>query len=126
MSLATAIYARAQADATLAALIGGATAPRIYPVQAPQAATAPYVVWQGIGSLPDNTHSEASSATERMVQFACFAATQREALALREALVAAFDGVDLANGDNGTLDDDNRDDFDEPANLYRADADFTF
>ena len=126
MNLAESIYARAKADGTLSTLIGGATAPRIYPVNVPQGAVVPYVVWQGIGSDPGITHGEASGATERMVQFACFAETLDAAIDLRSALVDAFDSIALGNGDNGTLEDDNREDYDDAVELYRADADFIF
>lgn len=122
MSLGTSIYSALSVDAALLALVST----RIYKITAPQGTAAPYIVWQGIGSDPGITHSGPAGAIERMVQFACFAATPEAATAVREALVAALDGVELANGDNGTLEDDNRDGYDDAVNLYRADADFIF
>lgn len=122
MNLAVAIFTALQANAALVALVGD----RIYPGNGPDNQTAPYIIWQGVGSDPGAVHTGATGATERIVQFACFAETPEGAIAVREALVAALDGVTLANGDNGTLDDDNRDDFDEAAQLYRCDADFHF
>lgn len=122
MSLGSSIYATLIADSAVAALVSD----RVYKVRAPQGVLAPYVVWQGIGSDPGVTHTGPSGATERLVQFACFAATAEAASTLRDAVVAALDGVALPNGDNGTLEDDNRDSYEEPVNLYRADADFLF
>ena len=122
MSLGSSIYAALLADAAVNALVSD----RIYKLRAPQGVLAPYVVWQGIGSDPGVTHTGPSGATERLVQFACFAVTAEGASDLRDAVVAALDGVELANGDNGTLEDDNRESYEEPVSLYRADADFLF
>lgn len=122
MSLANSIYATLSANAPLVALVGK----RIYLGNGPDNPVAPYIIWQGIGADPGQVHTGATGATERLMQFACFAETPEGAIAVRDALVAALDGVTLANGDNGTLEDDNRDDFDEAAQLYRCDADFHF
>ena len=122
MNIGTAIYTALSANAPLVALVGS----RIYKLTAPQGAVAPYVVWQGISSNPGAVHVGATGATERIYQFACFAATAEAATAVREALIAAIDGVALGNGDTGTLEDDARDDYDEALQLYRADADFHF
>lgn len=122
MTLADAIFTALQADAALVALVKD----RVYPVNGPDNPVAPYIIWQGVGSDPGAVHSGATGATERLIQFACFDETAEGAIAIREALIAAIDGVTLGNGDNGTLEDDNRDDFDEVAQLYRCDADFHF
>lgn len=122
MTTAEAIYAKLAATTAVTDLVST----RIYPVTAPEGATAPYVIFQGIASDPAVTHAESAGATFRLFQFACFAATFEAADALRAAVVAALDGVDLANGDNGTLEDDARDDYDDVAALYRCDADITF
>jgi len=45
------VYDSLKADATLTALIGGSTAPRIYAFQAPEGATLPYVIFQVIGGF---------------------------------------------------------------------------
>ena len=126
MSLGAAIYAQAQASAGLTALLGTGSAIRFYKLNPPQGVAAPYIIWQGVTSIPGTVHIGATGATERIIQFACFAATSAGAQALRDALIAAFDGITLSNGDNGTLEDDSRDDYDEAVQLYRADADFHF
>ena len=127
MSLGAAIFTRASTEAGLTALIGSGADARIYKLQIPQGgATAPYIIWQGVTSIPGAVHTGPTGATERIMQFACFATTPEEASAVRTALIAAFDGITLDNGDNGTLEDDSRDDYDTAVQLYRADADFHF
>ena len=122
MNITDAIYATLAANAPLVALVGK----RIYLVKGPDNAVAPYIIWQGVGSDPGAVHTGATGATERLFQFSCFAENPEDAVELRETLVAALDGVLLGSGDNGTLEDDTRDDFDEAAQLYRCDADFHF
>jgi hypothetical protein len=123
MTLFDALYSKLTGTAAVTAIVG---ATGVYPVTIGQGVAAPYVIFSGLGSVPDQSHTGASDAVMRMVQFACFAPTFEQAAALRAAVVAALDGVALDNGDVGTLDDDNRDDFDDAANLYRCDADMTF
>lgn len=96
----------------------------VYPVRIPQGADAPYVIFQNIGSDPGVTHNEPAGATEHLFQFACFASTYEEAVALRDAVVAALDGQALETGDNPTLEDSRDGELDAAVNLFRADADF--
>lgn len=120
MSAASAIVAKLEATAAVTTLAGT----RIYSVSAPDDPTAPYIVFQQIAADPGVSHAGAAGATERMFQFACFAATPKAARALRDAVVAALDGVELDNGDNPTLEDERDAEKDDVAKLYRADADF--
>ena len=83
----------------------------------------PYVVYQQIASSPDQSHSGPSGATERTYQFACFAATAFDAIALRDAVIAALDGVALATGEVPTLQDERDGNFDESVETFRADCD---
>lgn len=96
---------------------------RIYPVTAPDGISAPHIIWQQIFAAPDQTLVGASSAAHRAFQFACFAPDFESSQALRDAVIAALDGVALSTGEIPTLEDE-RSDFDEAANLHRADADF--
>lgn len=123
MSLGSDIYDRAKAATAFNTLIGGSTAPRIYPTTAPQGATVPYVIWQQITATPAETHSDATLVRHNLVQFACFAETFEEADALREALITAYDNVELTGGDSPTL-QDVRDGYEDAVSLYRCDADF--
>lgn len=115
-----AIVTALAANAPLVALVST----RIYSVSAPDDTPAPYVVFQHIASDPGATHNELTGATERMFQFACFGATPTAARAVRDAVITALDGVELANGDNPTLEDERDAEKDDAAKLYRADADF--
>jgi hypothetical protein len=120
MSAVAAIVTKLEATAGVTDLCST----RIYSVAAPDGASAPYVVFQQIAASPGVSHGEASGATERMFQIACFAASPKAARALRDAVIAALDGEELSNGDNPTLEDERDSEKDDAANLYRADADF--
>jgi hypothetical protein len=126
MTLGSAIFTQAQAASGLTDLLGTGSAMRFYKLNPPQGVAAPYIIWQGIGGRPATVHGAAVSLSFASVQFACFATTPEGASALRKALIAAFDNVLLGNSQRGTLQDDNRDDYEEAVNLYRADADFVF
>jgi len=121
MTSAAALFAKLSATAEVTDLVGD----RIYPVRPEQGAAAPYIIFQQIGGDPGNTHNEAAGATIRMFQFACFALTFEDANALRDLVIAALDNADLENGDSPSLDDERDADFEESANVYRADADFS-
>lgn len=120
MTTAEAIYSKLAAATAVAALVGSG----IYPLQAPQGASFPYVIFQHIGSTVAATHKEAASSNLRLFQFASFAATYEAATALRDAVTAALDTNALDTGESPTLDDERDADFDEVANVYRADCDF--
>lgn len=121
MTLGEAIYAKATSTPALVALIEQ----RIYPISIQETVRMPHVIWQAIAATPATTHNEPAQKRHTLVQFACFAGTYEEAVAVREAVIAAFDNVTLATGDIGIL-EDAREDFDEASDLYRADADLLF
>ena len=120
MTTSEAVYTALAANAAVAAIVGTG----IYPVRAPQGTSAPYVVFQQVGSDPADTHREAAGAIHRMFQFACFATTYEAAVALRDAVTAALDSVALSTGESPTFEDERDGDFDDAIELYRADADF--
>jgi len=122
MTLQDAIYAKLSGTTAITNLVGT----KIYPITAAEGESGPYIIFQTIASTPAQTHAEPAGAIFRLVQFACFASTYEAANALRAAVVAALDGVTLDNGDNGTLEDDSREEFDDAAHLFRCDADITF
>lgn len=122
MSLATEIYTALSGSSAVAALVST----RIYPGMAPTAVTAPYIIFQQIASDPDACHQGAAGAVHRMFQFACFADSFLAAETLRDAVIAALDGVPLASGESPTLEGDRAGDFDEAVELHRADCDFLF
>lgn len=121
MSTAAALYAKLAADTAVAAIVGT----DIFPLTVAQGTAAPYIIFQQIGSDPAVTHGEAAGATHRAFQFACFAATYEGAIALRDAVIAALDTVALSTGESPTLTDERDGDYDDAAELHRADCDFS-
>lgn len=121
MSTAAAIRTALTANAGVTALCGT----RIYAITAPDGVTSAHVIYQQISSDPAAVHVGASGISHRLYQFACFAGTYEGTAALRDAVIAALDGVELSNGETPSLQDERDFDFDDGVNLYRADADFT-
>lgn len=119
MSVFEAIYSKLLADETFSPIVDG----RIYHVHASQKVRAPYVIITPITSDPAQVHSGASEIKHVLFQFSCFAASFSAAIEMRDALIAALDGVALGNGDIPTLQDE-RSSFEEAVELHRADCDF--
>src|SRR5436190_208789 len=90
--LAESIFSRLRAVATLAG-------ESVFPVIAPEAQAAPYIVWQEISSVPDIVHDGASTSGRRVVQFSCVGNTYKEARNLGAQVVAALDSITLAGGE---------------------------
>lgn len=120
MMTPTALYSLLVADAPLLALVST----RIYPSQAPQGVTAPYIVWFRIASRPMQTHGEPTQNQFDLVQFSIFASTFTATEAIALALVTALDGVALSTGDIPTLQNRRDGGYISAVNLYRMDADF--
>jgi hypothetical protein len=119
---AAAIYARLIATAGITAIVGQ----RIYPLDAPEGETAPHIIYQQLYATPAQSLTGATASAHRLYQFSCFvprASGFAAAQALRQLVINALDGVALSTGDIPTLEDE-RDDYDEAARLFRADADF--
>jgi hypothetical protein len=116
----SALVAALTANTAVAAFIG---ADGLYFVTVPAGAGFPYVVYQQIASSPDQCHVGASAVTERTYQFACFAGTAAQAIELRDAVIAALDGVALSTGEVPTLQDERDGNFDENVEVFRADCD---
>jgi hypothetical protein len=117
----SALVAALTANTAVAAFIG---ADGLYFVTVPAGAGFPYVVYQQIASSPDQCHAGPSAVTERTYQFACFAGTAAQAIELRDAVIAALDGVALSTGEVPTLQDERDGNFDENVEVFRADCDF--
>lgn len=117
----SAIRAKLVADSPVSAIAGA----KIYAITSPQGTAGPHVIIQQISSDPAGVHVGASGIALRQYQVACFASTYEVTAALRDAVIAALDGVALSTGEVPSLDDERDFDFDDGANLYRADADFT-
>jgi len=116
-----ALVAALTADTNVAAFIG---TDGLYFGTVPAGQSLPYVAYQQIASSPDQSHVGPSGATERTYQFSCHAATAAQALELRDAIIAALDGVALSTGEVPTLQDERDGPFDETVETFRADCDF--
>ena len=123
MTLDEAIFTALSAHAGVTAIAGD----RSYPVQAPQSAAAPMVVWQRISSTPVNTHDGAAELDNVLVQFACYAPTFTQAHDLRRAVRAALESVTLGNSASGIVANvrDGIEDAPTPP-LFRSDVDIEF
>lgn len=121
MNLGEAIYAACIGNADLKALVGT----RVYPSRAPSDVQGRHIIWQIVSGTLATTLNEAAGSSIVLVQFSAFASSRSDAAAVRDTLIAALDAVTLSNGDRGVL-EDIREDYDEGADLYRADADISF
>lgn len=123
MTLDEAIFTVLSSNAGVAAICGD----RSYPVQAPQTAAAPYVVWQRISSTPVNTHDGAAELDTVLVQFSCYGLTFTQAHDLRRAVRSALESVALGNGAVGIV-ANVRDGFEDAPTppLFRSDVDIEF
>ena len=86
MTIEVGIYTKLAAAATDAGN-------RIYPVEAPQKATLPYIVWQRISASRDFTHSGPDGLAEPRFQFTCLAATPKAAKTLADQVRIALNGA---------------------------------
>ena len=123
MSLESSIFsALSDAASSTAALIGSSGACRAYAGNAPAGTSVPYAVFLHIASDPDRTHDGASSISNDLVQFSCFARTAQEARELCDAIIADLDNIALSTGAKPIL-QDRRNSFETAVDLHRADAD---
>ena len=85
-TLAAAFVAVLKSAAPVAAL----ASTRIFPDSAPQGTPAPYVVFSELSTVPEESQSDCNGLDGSNVEFACYADTTREAIALRSAVRAAL------------------------------------
>ena len=82
-TLAAAFVAVIKSAAPVAAIAGT----RIYPdSDVPEGASVPYVVYSELSTVPEESQAECNGLDGSNVEFACYADTTREAIALRKAL----------------------------------------
>jgi len=109
------------ADSGVTAIAGT----NIFAITAPQGIASPHAIIQQVSADPARQHTGSSGIALRSFQVACFGSTFELTISLRNAVIAALDGVELSSGESASVDDERDFDFDDGANLYRADADFT-
>lgn len=94
MALRTVIHDTLQAAPAVTALLGVGATLRHYPVRAPQGVTTPYLVSQIVASRAADTHGSGTDGEDTMdealVQFTALAADNDSALAILQAVRAAF------------------------------------
>ena len=123
MTLDEAIFTALSAHAGITAIAGD----RSYPVEAPQSAVAPYVVWQRVSTVPINSHDGPAALDQTSVQFACYAETFTAAHDLRNAVRAALEDVTLGNSARGIVTNIRDTKESEPVPpLFRSDVDIDF
>lgn len=124
MTAQSAIFARlSDPTSATAAIVGSGSTARVYPEIAPDLAARPYVVFHQVALEPANTLTGTFEVANRLFQFSCFATTFAAAVALRDAVTADLDDIELANGDTPIV-QDQRSGYEEVVDLHRADVDF--
>lgn len=120
MSLASDIFFKLSTDTGVGALLGADSTCKVYPVIAPPLLVAPYAVWKVITSDPQTTHdAEPAGLDEIFLQFSIIGRTASEAIEIRKAIRAVFDGGTLPSG-QPTIIDAEHDQFDQTVELYHA------
>lgn len=123
MTLDEAIFTALSAHTGITAIAGD----RSYPVEAPQSAVAPYVVWQRVSTVPINSHDGPAALDQTSVQFACYAETFTAANDLRNAVRSALEDVTLGNSASGIVTNIRDTKESEPVPpLFRSDVDIDF
>ncbi len=100
---------------------------RVYALEAPQGAVAPYLVVQKISAPRSHTHQGADGLVVARFQFTCVATTYKGAKDVAEELRAALDGKAVTMGTtevSAAFYDDEIDDQDPDAKLYWVQADY--
>lgn len=100
MVIEEALYEHLKTNAGVSALVGS----RIYPIEAPQEATQPYIVYQRISGPRLRSHGGPSGLAHPRFQFTGVAATYPSLRSVMNALRAAFDGFRGVMGGGGGVD----------------------
>lgn len=87
-TLQTRLYNKIKATNAINSLIGGATAPRFYPVQAPERAAYPYVTYSTISRVPFDAVDAYSGRNQTRVQLDCWGQDYTSTRTLADALTA--------------------------------------
>jgi hypothetical protein len=121
--ISASMHAALTGDAGVAALVGA----RVYPVQAPQEAPAPFIVFGRVATQRFPTLDDRRGLAQPRIEVGCWAETFDAARALANAVRLALDGL------RGTVAgievlatrlDAERDDRNDEAHLYRCGLEF--
>lgn len=123
-AIETVLYSTVTAAAGVTALVGT----RVYPVRAPQEATAPYVTYRRVSDLPHLTHGLESDSGAGRWQFDCYAPTYAQVKAVAQALKDALNGQRVTAAGGERMVAMNRGELDLPfeseLGYYRTTVDF--
>lgn len=115
------------ADASIAAVVGT----RIYPIKIPQGVAAASLVYTKVSARPDHHMSGASGLARPRLQLDAWAPTADAALWLADLVRERLDGYSGTMGSGGAAVTvqgvffaDEREDFDDAANLFRMSRDY--
>ena len=97
-----------------------ATGGRVYPVVAPALPTSPFMVYERISAIPQNSMSETASLINSRVQIDVYSQTYSEAQTVAAAVVTAMNGWSYQNVRLMS-----RDLFDFETRLHGVSADFS-
>ncbi len=116
-----AIRTQLAADATVTALLAG----RMFPAVAPQGTITPFLVYQVISDVPENTFMGDSSnrLSNFRVQIDCYSKSYLEAHAAAAAVDAVLSAID--SPDLSCWRESSRDLYDDEAQLHRVSSDFS-
>lgn len=96
---------------------------QVYAMQAEKNKRPPYIVWQDISGVPQNTHEDVATIKKSLVQIACYSTVSAAAAkAIRSDAIAALEGN---HSDGPIYVSIERDSFDDDAAAFRADVDVT-
>lgn len=119
MTAGEAVVALLAADSAVVAIVGA----RMYPNVAPQGAAAPFLVYQVISDVPENSLADNSPRLSSIrLQVDCYSPRYLQAHALAEAVEAKL--VAASTPDFSAWRDTTRDLFDAEAQMHRVSTDF--
>lgn len=119
MTAGEAVVALLAADSAVVAIVGA----RMYPNVAPQGAAAPFLVYQVISDVPENSLADTSPRLSNIrLQVDCYSTRYLQAHALAEAVEAKL--VAASTPDFSAWRDTTRDLFDAEAQMHRVSTDF--
>lgn len=105
-------------DASITALVGT----RAFAVMTTQHPATPYLFWQRIATVPQDSHDATAQLVENTVQVTCVGSSYADAAAVRAAVKAVMEGNHAAGPATWS---NEQDIFSNDANLFSCTVDFT-
>lgn len=113
------IYDLLTGDTAVAAIVGT----KVYPVQAPKNAVAPWIRWQRISRIQPRDLAAVGGLVRTRIQFDCIAENYTASRALSEAVRAAVQNwQDVAEGVDDADAENNRDNYEQIADKFYHNA----